>query len=44
MKKSEVVYLSAFVMIAPHVQEDISLISSAIMTLCAVAFDWFESK
>ena len=44
MKKSEVVYLSALVMIAPHIQDDVAMISSAIMTLCAVAFDWFESK
>lgn len=44
MKKSEVVYLSALVMIAPHVHQGIAMIMCGVLTLCAVAFDVMERK
>ena len=44
MKKSEVVHLSALVVLAPQMHQGVAMIMGGIMTLCAVAFDVMERK
>jgi predicted phage tail protein len=44
MKKSEVVYLSALVVLAPQMHQGVAMIMGGIMTMLAVAFDVMERK
>jgi len=44
MKQSQILYLSALVVLAPQMHQGVAMIMGGIMTLLAVVFDVMERK